>query len=246
MNSTNQRSQDLIPIEVIIPAGVSTGDTINTQTGDGRTFAVLLPAGISVGQKLTVMIPRFSSIHDNNVTETVAAVETSSNSISTQKEYSSNAKTIGAAATAAVIGTLLIGPVTGIIVAGVAVYATTRNDKIGETTKAVGGATCAIYDKGNEVATKYQLWDKAKSAVAATSTKLNEINQEYHLTDKAYAAGSQALTTAKEIDAKYKISETATEAVVSGSKEIYKFVSSPSRTNTTPVVTATPITTQHK
>ncbi len=60
---------------------------------------------MSVGDKLVVLVSRSS-------------LETEPSNILTKKPPSSHAVSIGAAATGAVVGTLLVGPVIGVLVAG--------------------------------------------------------------------------------------------------------------------------------
>ena len=54
----------------------------------------------------------------------------------------SNRAALGAAGLAAVAGALMVGPVTGVCVAGVALYATTREDEMGTAARQAGSAAC--------------------------------------------------------------------------------------------------------
>jgi hypothetical protein len=188
-------------IETYVPAGIKPGESMNVQTEDGRIFSVVVPEGLQVGDKLRVSVSHSSG---------------SSQVMSHNKEYSDSQKSIGAAAAGAVIGTLLLGPIVGVVVAGVAVYATTRDDKIGDVSRSVGMAAMSVFDKGSELATKYQVKEKLSAAGNATVSKFNEIDSEYHVRDKVSEGASVLAAKAKELDAKHGISSKAASLVTSG------------------------------
>lgn len=122
-----------------------------------------------------------------------------------------------AAGVAAVcVGTLVIGPVTGLACAGAAVYATTRSDAIGDCARAVGVASLAAFSKAKEVDSKYGIWDGIKSAASKTAAKAAEINNEYHLTDKAKAAASTGVEKLREFDEKHQVSTTIGTSITAG------------------------------
>lgn len=213
-------------IDIIIPAGVSAGESINVQTVDGRIFSVIVPRGSYPGEHLIVAIDCSSS--------SGATVE----SIPQEKlPHSSNRKAIGATAAAAVIGTLLVGPITGVCVAGVALYATTRSDNVGDAARSAGGAVCSAYDTGAEMSSRYQIPQKIKAAGMATVTKMQEIDSEYKLTEKATVAGKEMAKQAKELDSKYAITATASSALAQGmalgTRELLKLASSATASNQT-------------
>jgi hypothetical protein len=108
----------------------------------------------------------------------------------------SNRAAIGAAAAAAVAGTLIIGPVTGVCVAGAALYATTREDEVGQIARKVrasltfcvdanihailplithllqaGSAACYAYD----TAKQNGVFDKLMTAGKATLDKVRHL-----------------------------------------------------------------------
>lgn len=204
MNSTTVVNSDEV-VQIIIPSNSRPGDKINVRVLDGRTFQVTVPNGCSEGDALNVIVPATTSIAIDNSTVSTHTTE-----------ISENKKVLGAAGVAAAAGVLLSGPIVGVVLAGGAVYATTRNDKVGEATKAVGEATVRAIEKGREIGNKYGIFDKMKSAASATYTKAKEINDEYKVTDQMSQCASSAATKAKEIDEKYKISETTSQAILSG------------------------------
>ncbi len=107
----------------------------------------------------------------------------------------------------------MIGPVTGIVVAGATIYATTRNDNIGVVARATGAATATIYDKAKVADQKYGFADRFLAAGSAALSKAKEIDNEYNISGQTKTAVTQALAQAKEIDTKYEISNKATKAV---------------------------------
>ena len=204
MNSTTVVNSDEV-VQIIIPSNSRPGDKINVRVLDGRTFQVTIPNGCSEGDALNVIVPTTPSIAIDNSTVSTHTTE-----------ITENKKILGAAGVAAAAGVLISGPLVGVVLAGGAVYATTRNDQIGEATKAVGEATVRAIEKGREIGNKYGIFDKMKSAASATYTKAKEINDEYKVTDQMKVCASSAATKAKEIDEKYKISETTSNAILSG------------------------------
>lgn len=92
-----------------------------------------------------------------------------------------------------ITGTLVLGPVVGVIAAGGAVYATTRNDDIGAASRAVGSAAMSAFNYTSALCTKHKVYDKLKSAGEATVAKLAEVNEEFKLTDKARHIGASAV-----------------------------------------------------
>ena len=216
-------------VQIIIPSNSEAGDKINVRVLDGRTFEVIIPPNCKAGEPLNVLVPPIPpvAVTSTNINPPVVNAAAVSTNIS---EMSEAKKSLGAAGVACAAGVLLSGPVVGVILAGGAVYATTRNDKIGEATKAVGEATVRAIDKGRELGNRYGIFDKMKEAASATYAKAKEINEEYKVTDKMKECAISATEKAKELDSKYKISETTSKAVLSGvtagAREITKLSSS--------------------
>ena len=96
----------------------------------------------------------------------------------------SNRAALGAAGLAAVAGALMVGPVTGVCVAGAALYATTREDEMGTAARQAGSAACYAFD----AAQKYGVFDKLKTVGAATMQKAQQVNNEYHVTERVSTA----------------------------------------------------------
>ena len=95
-----------VELAVVLPPDAVAGSRLNIQLDDGRVFEIIVPAGTSPGQTINVVVP--DSADGGVVCESID--ETNAGVGSEPKKYSSNSKTIGAAATAAVVGTLVVGP----------------------------------------------------------------------------------------------------------------------------------------
>jgi hypothetical protein len=228
---------------VIIPPDCYAGHPLNIQTPDGRIFQIAVPNGSQPGQTLTV------EILDDAVggSKVIVAEDT----IITSSRNESVASAVGAAAVGAVIGTILLGPITGIVVAGAAIYASTRNDKIGETTRATGSAAVSLYDKTVQAAEKYHVKEKVSTATEATVKKANEINDQYKVTDQIQSATKEMVKGAQELDQKYDISGKTVSFFHAGAKAAASTLSklsdssssspsSPSSPGTTATATALP------
>jgi len=194
-------------VTIQIPHGVSSGSKLNIPLENGKTYEIIVPPNMNPGDMIHVRIP-------NECDNLSASPDVGTRS--TPVNHSSSKVAVGAAAVGAVIGTLVLGPITGVIVAGAAVYATTRSDRIGDAVRGTGTVACNAYDKAVEADKKYGIFDRIKSAGQATMQKASEINKEYKITDKAQTYAKQAVEEAKKIDAKYEITDKATAAITSG------------------------------
>ena len=167
MNNNITAAEEVV--QIVIPGNSKAGDTIHVQLLDGRTYAIVVPANARGGDPLNILVPTIQTtasapplvppkplkvndaalVTSSNIT---VPVTDSNNTVAIPNPQMSEAKkTLGAAGVALTAGVLMSGPVVGAILAGGAVYASTRNDKVGETTKAVGEATIRAIDKGREL-----------------------------------------------------------------------------------------------
>jgi hypothetical protein len=146
------------------------------------------------------------------------------------KSKNPNRMALGAAAVGACIGTLLVGPITGVVVAGAALYATTRDDKIGDAARTTGTAAANTYDSVAEAARKHKVTEKVSAAAKVTYERAKEIDQEYKVTESIGKAGREVANEAKKINEKYDITGHAGRALISGatatSNTISKLMSS--------------------
>ena len=247
MNYSNNNAQKL---EVIVPINMGPGQALNVEALDGKIYNIIIPENVRGGDALVVVIPNAT---DNNIPITVAtpvddnfySVTPGSNSTTddvqlnvpnqVDNNISRNAVAVGASSTAFVVGALCVGPVTGIIVAGAALYATTRNDKAGEVTRSIGQAAVSSFRKTKELADEYKVTEKLQSAYTATAKKASDIDQEYKLTERAISVSKDIATAAKEADSKYKITENVssmiTRGILAGSKEISRLTSTSNATH---------------
>jgi hypothetical protein len=94
-----------------IPRGLSAGDTFVVTPDNGRIFTVIVPEHAMPGSYIEVIVPD----------------EVTAESIGNDGNYialSTTKTSAGAALAGALVGTLLLGPIGGIILAGGAFYAT--------------------------------------------------------------------------------------------------------------------------
>jgi hypothetical protein len=189
-------SSNQMVLDVQLPPGAKPHDKINVTTPDGRTIEIIVPPGCVGGQRINVVV-------DNNVTSN------SSNSVDAVQhtDVRSNRAAVGIAAAAAVTGLILIGPITGIAVAGAALYATTREDSIGDAARQGGVAACNAYDFGMVKAKEHNVYERLKDAGAATYKKAVEVNNELKITEKASA-------TVRDLNNEHHIAERITAAGV--------------------------------
>lgn len=110
--TNNKMSTDSL-LQVRVPPGLVAGSTMTIQGPDGRLFAVIVPPGVAAGDLLTVDV--------RDVTEGgVTVVATTAEQLPVDRTGERGADkasraALGAAAVGAVVGTLLIGPITGTI-----------------------------------------------------------------------------------------------------------------------------------
>lgn len=199
-------------VVVIVPENHFPGSTMNVRTDDGRLFSVVIPPGFAPGQNLHIDI-----IDDAEGGATVSVAE--------QDGVSSNKAAIGVAAVGAVVGCLLVGPITGVVVGGAALYATTRDDNVGNAARSTGGAAVTVYRKTMEAAEKYHVKEKVVAASTATYEKAKDINEEYKVTDKVKAASKDAIDGAKRFNEKYDVTGNASRMLISGAQAASKSIS---------------------
>ena len=126
-------------IAVTLPAGVVAGQQLNVQAPDNRIFQIIVPNGVQGGQTINVVVD--GGVQSGSSTTAVSSTAAGAGSLSLPPvdptDPRSNRAALGVAAAAAVAGTLIIGPVSGVCVAGAALYATTREDEVGQLARQV-------------------------------------------------------------------------------------------------------------
>jgi hypothetical protein len=208
---------------------------------DGKLFSITVPQGVKSGDIIAVEIE--ADIAQEGMTDPAALSSdapaewvqqaercgeppTDETAVEPRKPPSDTKKAMGAAVVAAVVGTLLVGPITGVVVAGAALYATTRKDRIGAAAMGVGGAAAVGYDKTKEAAEKNDVYNRVKAAGAATAKKAGEIDERYQVSKNVKAATKATVTEAVRINNKYDLTGQATRGMMSAGAAIGKLVSS--------------------
>ena len=157
-------------MNVQLPPGARPHDRINVSTPDGRVVVIIVPVGYEGEQYINVVV---NDDYTTNCSTTMGHSESLQ-----PTENRSNRAAMGAAAAAAVTGLILIGPVTGIVIAGVALYATTREDSIGDAVRSGGAAACSAFDFGMKKAKDHNIIERLKDAGTATYKKAIAISDE--------------------------------------------------------------------
>jgi hypothetical protein len=208
----------IMSMEVRIPRGLNPGDSLNVQASDGKIYSIIIPAGVRAGDLLRVDIqqPMVGS-SGSNIVPTASATP----------DHERTA--VGAAAVGGVVGTLLIGPVLGLVVAGAALYATTREGDVGDAARAAGSTAALTFDKASK---KHHLGDRIKAASDATIKKAKELDEEYKIVDNVKSAASDAYVEAVKINEKYDITGTAARSITMGAKSIARLLGGDGRSST--------------
>lgn len=227
---------DEMLLAVKVPADATPGQSLNVSSPDGRIFEVQVPPGSTPGSTINVIVkkpppsadeaglPVATSVFSNDgptIREGAAPPDMESEPGDVQKrekvDSRSTAAAAGAAGAGAIVGAVVLGGLTGPLVAatmvgGAAMYATTTDGQAGEAVRTIGAksadAAGYIYDKAEE----HQVISKMQSAASATAAKAKEINDEYDLTGKAKAGASAAANKAAEVNEKYGITDKAAAA----------------------------------
>lgn len=206
-------------LQIRVPEGVYAGSNLNVQAEDGKLFAIVVPDGVGPGDTLCVDI-RDAGPGATSVVVTTPESTAVARADSSASSFSGSRAALGAAAVGAVVGTLLIGPITGVVVAGAALYATTRDDKVGGAARATGTGAVTIFDKARESAEKHHVGEKLAAASAATAKKAAELDEQYKITENVKVATASALSEAKKLNEKYDITGSAARALMSGAAAV--------------------------
>ncbi len=206
-------------LQIRVPEGVYAGSNLNVQAEDGKLFAIVVPNGVGPGDTLCVDI-REAGPGATSVVVTTPESKEVVDANSDHSSFSGSRAALGAAAVGAVVGTLLIGPITGVVVAGAALYATTRDDKLGGAARATGSGAVTVFDKARESAEKHHVGEKLAAASAATAKKAAELDEQYKITENVKVATATAISEAKKLNDKYDITGSAARALMSGAAAV--------------------------
>jgi hypothetical protein len=152
-------------------------------------------------------------LSDNSLTSVGGETIVNETQVKDPKSNSANRAALGAAAVGACVGAVLVGPITALVVAGAAVYATTRDDDVGNAARKTGEVTANAYDSAMESAKKHKVGEKISEASKATYERAKEIDEEYKVTDKVKHTTVAIAQEAKKINEKYDLTGHAARAL---------------------------------
>lgn len=118
---------------------------------------------------------------------------------------------------------------TGVVVAGAALYASTREDGVGSAMRSTGDTAVHAYERAAHSAQKHHVGEKLSAAGQATYKKATEIDDQYHISDNVKHATVVAAKEAKKINDKYDITGSASRAAASGARSVFKFIEGASK-----------------
>lgn len=245
---------DEMLLAVKVPSNGTPGMVLNVSSPDGRVFEVVVPPNTPPGSTINVLVKKPPPTQEEAGLPVAVSVPAASGGMEaaapTVKESGdagdapegaargprekvdsrSTAAAAGAAGAGAIAGAVVLGGITGTLVAatlvgGAAMYATTQEGKAGEIARAAGAKTADAAGAAYDFAKEHKVVDKAKAAAVATAAKAKEINDEYDLTGKAKAGASAVANKASEMNEKYDITgqvASATSKVAAKAAEIDK------------------------
>ena len=137
--------------KIMIPPGLSPGDTFIYTPENGRSITVVVPENARSGMYLNIVVPDEVLVERSDADEPARKT--------TASDDSSNIKiskaTAGAAIVGGLVGAVVFGPVGAVVLAGGAAYATTRKKgTIGVTARNVGTKTMSGLEKASAWVTK--------------------------------------------------------------------------------------------
>mmetsp|Transcript_28704 Transcript_28704/g.63273 ORF Transcript_28704/g.63273 Transcript_28704/m.63273 type:complete len:257 (-) Transcript_28704:233-1003(-) len=129
----------------------------------------------------------------------------------------------GAAAVGGIAGLILMGPITGVALAGGAAYAATRRDSFGNAARGAGNAAAVGFDKAKEVNTKYGVTDKISSGVQSGVAKAKELDQKHKVSEQVQKGVNTAAQKATAFNQEHKVTEKASAALMAGASKVGSF-----------------------
>lgn len=113
-------------INVQIPRGLQPGETFLATQPDGEVITVTVPPGALPGSFVDVVVPTSDLEGENNTN---------------QPAYCLKKPTVGGAVVGAVVGTLLLGPIGGLLFAGAGAAAGSNSNTIKSSTRSASETT---------------------------------------------------------------------------------------------------------
>jgi len=185
-------------LRIMVPQGSPPGSDLNVRTEDGRNFMIVVPPNVNPGDTFCL------EVHNDAEGGAMVTVAEDLHVARTDGQQSSKTA-LGAAAVGAVVGFMVIGPVTAVVAGGAALYATTRGDKVGEVARSTGGAAVTAYSSAKHVAEKYHVNEKISAATKSTVEAAKRIDNDYHVVDTVKSATNEVVKSTREINEKYDI-----------------------------------------
>lgn len=136
---------------------------------------------------------------NENYSITMDPVDPGPSVVNKEKIHSDIAKGFGISLAFGVVGGLILGPVAGLVLAGGALYTSTREDKYGESVRSCGNTVCNLFDKSIETCRKY---------------KVEEIippEQRKQVSETLSAASDHAIKKLQDFDAKFGVTSRASK-----------------------------------
>ena len=121
-----------------------------------------------------------------------------------------------------VVGTLIAGPVVGLVAGGAAAYYSQRDGAAGDITRAMGEVAQTTGAKAKELNEKHNLIDKSKEAADAAWKKVKEINQKHHVADRSKVAAASVWESLKELEKQHNVANKLKEIALLCFQQIVK------------------------
>lgn len=135
-----------------------------------------------------------------------------------------SSQTWSAGVAGGVVGTLIGGPILGIVTGSAAAYYSQREGAAGDISRAVGEIGRATGQKAKELNDKHQLVDKSKEAAGQAWKKVQEMNEQHHIDKKAKAAASEAWENLKEFDREHGVLQKLSKFALFCLKKLVRFI----------------------
>ena len=177
---------------------------------------VLEPIGVTVVSIDGDPLCQEASVISNDSTETMTGVSEDHDNTN----ESSQAWSAGIAG--GVVGTLVGGPLTGLVAGGAAAYYSQRDGAAGDITRALGEVAQTTGVKARELNEKHQLVDKSKEAADAAWKKVKEMNNKHHVKDRSQAAATSAWENLKEFDRQHGVASKLKELAIFCFRQLVK------------------------
>lgn len=196
-------------LSFVVPQGSPPGSDLNVRTEDGRNFLIVVPPNVNPGETFCL------EIHNDAEGGAVVLIAEDMHVEGKSASAQASKAALGAAAVGAVVGFMVIGPLTAVAAGGAALYATTRGDKVGEVARSTGGAAATAYDKVADLAERHHVSEKISAATRSTVKAAKQIDDEYKVVDKVKSATNEVVKSTREINEKYDITGKTKRATAS-------------------------------